>query len=208
MSQTLRALVLKKEPSGESFLKLHLLSAESGIQLALKRISTKNSPTKLTPDLFDTADLQLDPSKQGTAYFVGDYQVAQRRSEIGKSYRSLRHAANFSNLLITNGTHVADPPALYQLTTRCMDAFAERNVPEVVFLKSVYLLLKEEGYAVRESWWPEVPVRLRDPVKTLLEAPSPDEQNREEQDRTEEAILHLLHWLRRETDLILPEGLG
>lgn len=35
------ALILKTEPSGESFLKLHVLTAESGIFLCLKRLSKK-----------------------------------------------------------------------------------------------------------------------------------------------------------------------
>ncbi|HKK19485.1 MAG TPA: hypothetical protein VJ952_12480, partial [Opitutales bacterium] len=129
MSQSHKVLVLRKEASGESFLKLHLLGPELGCQLCLKRLATKNRSTKSAPDLFDTAEVQLDTSKHGTALFVGDYQIIQRRSEIGLNYRALRHASDLSRLLIMNGGHLADLPALYRLAERSMDAFAGRLEP-------------------------------------------------------------------------------
>ncbi|PXA05151.1 hypothetical protein DDZ13_04100 [Coraliomargarita sinensis] len=207
MSQTHRVLVLRKEASGESFLKLHLLGPELGCQLCLKRVATKNRSTKAAPDLFDTAEVQLETSKHGTAQFVSDYQILQRRSEIGQNYRALRHASDLSNLLILNGGHMADLPALYQLAERSMDAFAQHLEPSVVYLKSLFLLLKDEGYPVRESWWPEVPAPLREPVRALLSEPSPESLSPEDRKSCEASILDLVHWLRRETDLTLPDGI-
>lgn len=205
MSLAQRSLVLRKEPSGESFLKLHLLSPESGVQLCLKRVSSKRSGSKPAPDLFDTAEVRLEASKHGTAQFVGDYELMHRRSEIGQSYRSLRYASDFCNLLILNGTHMADLPTLYQLAERSLDAFAERSIPAVVFLKGLYLLLKDEGYPVRESWWPQLPAPMRSHCKALLGQPTPETWTEPEQNSCEESIRHLLDWLRRETDLTLPE---
>lgn len=208
MSESHRVLVLRKEPSGESFLKLHLLGPELGCALCLKRISTKKQSQKAAPDLFDTADIQLETSRQGTTQFVSDYLVHQRRSEIGLSYRALRLASELSNLLIHNGSHMADLPALYQLAARSMDAFAEQLEPSVVYLKSLYLLLKDEGYPVRESWWPQMPAQLRTTARKLLSEPIPDSLPPDMRACCEASIENLQHWLRRETDVTLPGQAG
>ena len=86
------ALVLKTEPSGESFIKLYVLSVESGIFLCMKRVSKKANSSTI-PDLFDTAVILLETSQQGTMRFVKEYQLRQRRDVIGQNYRSLRSAS-------------------------------------------------------------------------------------------------------------------
>lgn len=204
MSEPHRVLVLRKEPSGESFLKLHLLGPELGCALCLKRVSSKKQSLKAVPDLFDTADVQLDTAKSGTTQFVAEYQVTRRRSEIGLSYRSLRYASDFSNLLILNGSHLPDLDLLHQLAEKSMDAFAAQLEPSVVYLKSLYLLLKDEGYPVRESWWPRIPAAQRSTTRELLAQPSPRSISPEIRLSCEATIQNLLHWLRRESDLTLP----
>ena len=42
-----RFLVLRLEPSGESFLKLHLLGQDEGLLLCLKRVAKKEGRTML-----------------------------------------------------------------------------------------------------------------------------------------------------------------
>jgi recombinational DNA repair protein (RecF pathway) len=200
---TERALVLRMAPSGESFQKIDLLSLESGAFLCLKRLS-KNKQHSTAPDLFDTADIHLENSKQGTTRFVNDYQLVQRRNEIGRSYRKLQYASDFCALIAQNGPHMADPAALYHITERTLDAFAQRAVPAIVFLKAVYILLKDEGYPVRESWWPQLPQQLREPAKQLINQPTPDSVTPECTEACTQITRHLCHWLRRETDLMLP----
>lgn len=203
---TERALVLRIAPSSESFLKLDILTPESGTFLCLKRVSKKNSLTA-APDLFDTADIHLETSKQGTARFVNDYQLVHRRSNIGRSYRKLVQASDFCALIAHNGPHMADPAALYQLCERTLNAFAERALPEIVFLKAIYLLLKDEGYPVRESWWPQLPAPLRAPTQQLINLPTPDTVEPELLESCKQATRHLCNWLRRETELMLPDSL-
>ena len=58
---------------------------------------------------------------------------------------------------------------LFTLTERAFDAFAAGKAPDVVLLKSVYLLLKDEGYPVRESWWPTLRADLRETAKRQLQ---------------------------------------
>ena len=203
MSHTQTALILSLAPSGESFLKLTALSAETGAFFCLKRISPKN-PLKDMPDLFDTAEIDLETSKQGNALFVRDYRTLNRRSAIGTNYRKLQSASEFCALLAKNGPHMGEYAQLYQLAERSLDAFAERATPSIVLLKSVYLLLKDEGYPVRESWWPQLPGNLRATSKTLLNQPTPDSAEKETLQACEAITQNLFRWLQRETDLMLP----
>lgn len=203
---TERALVLRIAPSGESFHKIDIVTPESGTFLCLKRILKKN-PQTAAADLFDTADIHLETSKQGTARFVKDYQLVHRRSSIGQSYRKLQHASDFCALIAQNGPHMADPAALYQITERTLDAFAERELPAVVFLKAIYILLKDEGYPVRESWWPQLPAHLREPATLLINQPTPESAPTDQLEACAQISRNLCHWLRRETDLMLPDNL-
>ena len=203
---TERALVLRVAASGESFHKIDILTPESGVTLCLKRISKKSSHSA-APDLFDTAEIHLETSKQGTARFVKDYQLVHRRNCIGQSYRKLQHASDFCALIAQNGPHMADPAALYHITERTLDAFAERDVPSIVLLKAIYILLKDEGYPVRESWWPQLTANLREPAKQFINQPTPECASPDQLKACTQISRNLCHWLRRETDLMLPNGL-
>jgi recombinational DNA repair protein (RecF pathway) len=204
MTKQEEALVLKTEPSGESFLKLYVLTAESGIFLCMKRISKKTN-TSTTPDLFDTAVILLETSQQGTMRFVKEYQLRQRRGVIGQNYRSLCSASRLSQLLVTNASHMPESEWLFTLTEQAFDAFAAGKAPDVVLLKSLYLLLKDEGYPVRESWWPTLRTDLRKAAKRLLSKPSPAHIDKPEQKTCESIEQHLTEWMRNQTDLIIPD---
>ena len=198
------ALVLKTEPSGESFIKLYVLTVESGIFLCMKRVSKKANSSTI-PDLFDTAVILLETSQQGTMRFVKEYQLRQRREVIGQNYRSLRSASRLSQLLVANASHMPESKWLFTLTERAFDAFAAGKAPDVVLLKSVYLLLKDEGYPVRESWWPTLRADLRETAKRLLSKPSPAHIDKAEQKTCESIEQDLIQWMRHQTDLIVPD---
>ena len=198
------ALVLKMEPSGESFIKLYVLSVESGIFLCMKRISKKSNSSTI-PDLFDTAVILLETSQQGTMRFVKEYQLKQRRNVIGQNYRSLRSASRLSQLLVKNASHMPESEWLFRLIERAFNAFAAGKAPDIVLLKSLYLLLKDEGYPVRESWWPTLRADLRETAKCLLSKPSPVHIDKPEQNTCERIKEHLTQWMRHQTDLIIPD---
>ena len=198
------ALVLKTEPSGESFIKLYVLTVESGIFLCMKRVS-KKANSSIIPDLFDTAVILLETSQQGTMRFVKEYQLRQRREVIGQNYRSLRSASRLSQLLVANASHMPESKWLFTLTERAFDAFAAGKAPDVVLLKSVYLLLKDEGYPVRESWWPTLRADFRETAKRLLSKPSPAHIDKAEQKTCESIEQDLTQWMRHQTDLIIPD---
>ena len=137
--QPQRFIVLCRDPSGESFLKLDLLGELAGSILALKRIARKG-PAKSTPDLFDTAELTLEKARQGTTYFVRDFRPLVRREGIGMRYQALHHASTLSLLLARNGPQMPDPGALFALAERSFDAFAAGQAPRVVLFKALFLL--------------------------------------------------------------------
>jgi len=197
------ALILGAAPSGESFLRLDILTPDDGAFICLKRVSKKNLQ-KTSPDLFDTADLQLETSKQGTTRFVREYTLITRRSSIGHSYRSLQHASAYGSLLARNAPQMAEPTALFQLAERSLDAFAESKAPEIIHLKALYLLLKDEGYPVRESWWTQLNRQQQNLARALINSPTPEKNERAQRDSCEQLIQNLQTWMTRETDLVLP----
>lgn len=208
MIDTHKALVLSLESSGESFLKLIVLSPESGTFYCLKRIAKKKSSTTDTPDLFDTAEIDLETTKQGNALFVSNYRTLVRRSEIGQNYQKLLAASEFSAVLATNSPQMGDYANLYHRVERSLDAFCERPHPTIVLLKSLYLLLKDEGYPVRESWWPNLPSTLREAAKNILNQPTPNADLAIASNDCQLLTKNLYMWLQRETDLILPKSLS
>lgn len=197
------ALVLRVAPSGESFQKVEVLTRETGYILCLKRLSKKKQ-SQTTPDLFDSADIMLESSRQGTARFVKDYQLSKRRSNIGQSYRKLKYASHFCSLIIRNAPDMADSGLLYEITKRTLDAFAEKEFPEIISLKALYLLLRDEGYPVRESWWPQLPKSLRETTQQLINEPLPEGVSEEQLGICSEITRNLHNWLSRETDFVLP----
>lgn len=198
------ALILKTEPSGESFLKLYMLTAESGIFLCLKRLS-KKADSSTTPDLFDQAAVMFETSQQGTMRFVKEYQLIRRRERIGYNYRCLQNASRLSRLLVSNAAHMPESEVLYELTARALDAFAEGKAPEIVLLKSLYVLLKDEGYPVRESWWPTLSSDLKAAAKRFLQTAAPNRIDLNERNSCERIEQHLTEWMRQQTDLVMPD---
>jgi len=192
--------VLRIAPSGESFSKIDILTPEIGYALCLQRISKKN-PLQAKPDLFDTAEIQLENSRQGTARFVKEYRLLQRRSSIGQSYKRLRIASEFCNLITQNAPLMGDPETLFSITERTLNAFEEGKSPEIILLKSIYLLLRDEGYPVKESWWPQLPVALRNDAKKLINEPTPETAPQNQLQTCTKVSDNLRTWLNRETDL-------
>ena len=198
------ALVLKMEPTGESFLKLHILTTGSGVFLCLKRVPKKGLHSSI-PDIFDQALITLETSQQGTMRFVKEYQITQRREQIGHNYKSLSSASFFSQLLVSNAEHLPESKTLFNLTARSFDAFAAGKVPEIVLLKSLYLVLTNEGFPVRESWWPTVPSNLTSIAKRQLQASAPMQIEASEKKYCQGICDHLIDWMRLHTDLIVPD---
>ena len=99
---------------------------------------------------------------------------------------------------------MANPANLYQITERTLNAFAEKKTPAIILLKALYLLLKGEGYPVREGWWPRLPTHLRESARQLINTPAPDSTSTQLVDICTEINQSLYNWISRETDIAIP----
>jgi len=176
------AFVLAKQPSGsDKFEQLTVFSDEQGLLHCLSRIPG-SSPTpagrRSSPagsegclDLFDEAELWLESSNQGRTWFVKEHRFLQRHPGIGRSYDTLRAAAALTKLLNRNPVSDESRPVITNLLRSSFAALAAGGRPDIVWLKTLYSFLRDEGYPVKQQWWPQLPGEDRDTAARLLNQP-------------------------------------
>lgn len=165
------AFILTRQPSGsDSFEQLTAFSAEHGVLLCLRR--TKQSKNASTPlDLFDEAELWLESSNQGRTWFIKEHRFIQRHDGIGRSYEALKTAAAFGTLIARNPVPDESRQPVTDLLRSSLGALAAGGRPDIVWLKTLYCLLRDEGYPVKQQWWPQLPATDRDIAVQLLNQP-------------------------------------
>ena len=176
------AFVLAKQLSGsDRFEQLTAFSGEQGILHCLAR----NPPANHAPaarrssaprsegrlDLFDEAELWLESSNQGRTWFVKEHRLLQRPTGIGRSYDTLRAAAAFTELLTRNPVSDESRPVVADLLRSSFAALAAGGPPGIVWLKTLYSFLRDEGYPVKQQWWPQLPAADRELAAVLLNQP-------------------------------------
>jgi hypothetical protein len=165
------AFILARQPSGsDTFEQLTAFSAEHGVLHLLRRL--KQSKTSVTPlDLFDEAELWLESSSQGRTWFIKEHRHIQRHDGIGRSYDALKSAASIGSLLVRNPVPDESREAVAGLLGTSFGALATGGRPDVVWLKTLYCLLRDEGYPVKQQWWPSLSETDRDTAAQLLNQP-------------------------------------
>src|SRR6478609_2231634 len=176
------AFILARLPSGsDAFEQLTAFSAEHGVMHCLarqpktggaspaRRSSAAQSEGRL--DLFDEAELWLESSSQGRTWFVKEHRFIQRHDGIGRSYDALRAGAAIGQLLARNPVSDESRPAVQELLRTSFGALAAGGRPDIVWVKTLYCLLRDEGYPVKQQWWPELPSADRDAAATILNQP-------------------------------------
>jgi len=173
MTQQLQttAFILARLPSGsDAFEQLTAFSAEHGVLLLLRRVKqTKTSSTPL--DLFDEAELWLESSSQGRTWFVKEHRFIQRHDGIGRSYDALRAAVAIGQVLARNPVPDESRPAVTELLRTSFGALAAGGRPDLVWVKTLYCLLRDEGYPVKQQWWPGLPAADREIAAQVLNQP-------------------------------------
>jgi hypothetical protein len=162
--------ILLKRPPADTFQSFAVFSAEHGALSILHRMPKKQG-TATVLDLFDEVSLQLETSNQGRTYFVKDARLIARHAEIGRSYESLRLASALAALVARNTVSEESRSGVAALLRSAFAAFGTSDRPDVVHLKSLYRFARDEGYPVKEQWFPTLPVADRDAVVTLLNRP-------------------------------------
>jgi hypothetical protein len=165
------AFILARQPSGsDAFEQLTAFSAEHGVLQLLRRL--KQSKTSTTPlDLFDEAELWLESSSQGRTWFVKEHRFVQRHDGIGRSYDALRAAADLGKLLARNPVPDESRAAVADLLRTSFTALAAGGRPDIVWVKSLYCLLRDEGYPVKQQWWPDLTSADREAAAQILNQP-------------------------------------
>lgn len=168
---TTEALVLTKRPPADAFQTFTVFSAEHGSLLVLQRLSKKSAANTVALDLFDEVSFSLENSDQGQAWFVKEARLLTRHTGLGRTYETLQAASDLSRLLARNTVPEESRAKVYSLLREALAALAASHRPDIVYLKSLYRFARDEGYPVREHWFPALPATDREHAVTLLNQP-------------------------------------
>jgi hypothetical protein len=194
------AFILQRDSPKEAFRPATAFCAEHGSLRVLQRVPRKPTPQHLSLDLFDRAGLILEGGNAGT-WFVKEVRLLERFTGIGAHYRRLQHAAEFTALIARNTVPEESREAVYRLLQTALSAFATAERPDIVGFKSSYCFARDEGYPLREHWFPTLLRDDRATVAELLNRPT------SEQTASTAAVTRLQQkledYLRGHTDILV-----
>ena len=137
----------------------------------MQRIPKKSAATSVALDLFDEVSLILESSNQGRSWFVKEAQLIARHPGIGNSYETLRLASALAVVIARNPVHEESRPAVAGLLRSAFVAFAAGPRPDIAYFKSLYRFARDEGYPLKQHWFPTLPAADRTEVATLINQP-------------------------------------
>jgi hypothetical protein len=165
------AFILARQPAGsDSFEQLTAFSGEDGLLHCLRRLS-HGKTTAPAIDLFDEAELWLESSNQGRTWFIKEHRFILRHEGIGRSYEALRAAAALTTLISRNSVPDESRESIITLLRSSLAALAAGGRPDITWLKALYTFLRDEGYPVKQQWWPALPANDRETAVELLNQP-------------------------------------
>ncbi len=201
-SQSLRieGIILKKEEHTESHIQYYVLSPNEGGIYCLKK---KNKSLKNTshPDILDQAEFELLQSQGGHVYFIQDYEPIKQHTSIGKNYNTFKHACEFGKIISKNLHHAESFHLIYKLCLKAFDAWDRKLNPEIVYIKSLYLFTKEEGYPVKEQWIHQLNTDLKKYALHIISTPI--ESCQANDDTIQQLLENLKKWIPAHTDIII-----
>ena len=195
------AFVLSKRPPADTFQTFNVFSSEHGALLILQRLGKKSGGAAVALDLFDEASLLLESSNQGRTWFVKETRLVTRHPDLGRSYQTLVAASALASLVARNPVPEESRVAVASLLRTALAALAAGARPDVVYLKSLYCFARDEGYPLKQQWFPLLPAADRATVAPLLNRPLSDQT-------APPAVVHALqrdleNYLRGQTDILL-----
>lgn len=139
--------------------------------MVLQRLPRKSASTMTVLDLFDEVALMLESSNQGRTWFVKEAQLTARHHDLGRSYEVLLRASTFTALVARNPVDPESREPVAELLRGALLAFASGTRPDVVYFKSLYRFARDEGYPLKQQWFPTLPAADRTAAATLLNRP-------------------------------------
>lgn len=212
MAQLLQttAFVLARQVSGsDSFEQVTLFDPAHGIVHALQRVPRTAASARRSSaargegrlDLFDEAEFWLESSNQGRTWFIKEHRLQQRPAGLGRSYDSLRCASALATLLLRNPVPDESREPIAQLLRQTFAALASHARADVIWLKTLFCFLRDEGYPVKQQWWQDLPAADRDAAVQVLNQPLAGQDP--ETALVSRLTRSLEDWLKRETELRL-----
>jgi hypothetical protein len=175
----LEAHVLRLAPHAGDFTQLSLFCADEGLVHALLRApahSARASPiSALSPDLFDRLALTLDRGRaSGTGpYFVRELRLVNRHTALGRDYATLAQASRLARVVVENPVPEESRAAVDRLLSIALAALARPGArPDVIYLKSIYVLARDEGHPLKQQWLPTLPADDARLMATLIPLPA------------------------------------
>lgn len=207
------AFVLLKRLPVDSFQSFTVFSAGHGLLMILQRLPKsrsgataskgKTANPSVTLDLFDEVALLLESSNQGRTWFVKEARLVARPTGIGRSYEVLQFASALAALIARNAVHEDSRTAVAELLRTAFAAFAAGTRPDVVYFKSLYRFARDEGYPLKQQWFPTLPAEDRTDVALLVNRPLT------EQTAAPASVARLQHrleeYLRGNTEVLLSD---
>jgi hypothetical protein len=194
------AFILSRQPSGsDSFEQIVAFGEDHGLLRCLRRFGKKAGVTSVSPDLFDEAELSLESSNQGQTWFIKEYRLLQRPDGISRSYEALQAASALSGLILHNPVPDESRAAATGLLRSGFGALAAGGRPDVIWFKSLFCLLRDEGYPVRQQWWTQLDAASQDAAAKILNQPVAGQQPVSA--TVTRLVRHLEDWIHAETEI-------
>ncbi len=134
-----------------------VFSSAAGPLQVLQRLSRSPQPGQLTLDLFDEVELALESGNQGRTWFVREARLIARHTAIGRSYEALQAASALAGVIAQNPVQEESRQPVAELLRSAFGALAAGHRPDLVHLKSLYRFARDEGYPVKQEWFPSLP---------------------------------------------------
>ena len=195
------AFVLSKRPPADAFQTFTLFSGEHGNVLALQRLPKKNASNHLALDLFDEVALSLESSNQGSMWFIKEVRLLARPAGIGRSYTALSLASTLTSLIARNPVHEDSRTVVATLLRTALAAFSSEARAEIVYFKSIYCFARDEGYPIKQHWFPTLSATDRPLAIDLLNQPLATQTTPLE--ACTRLTRHLENYLRNHTEILL-----
>jgi hypothetical protein len=195
------AFVLLRRAATDSFQGFTVFSPVHGTLSILQRVSKKTSAQSVVLDLFDEVSLDLESSNQGQTWFVKEARLNSRPANIGRSYETLRLASALSSLVARNTVSEEGRVQVGTLLRQAFASFAAGARPDLVWFKSLYRFARDEGYPLKEQWFPALASGDREIVATLLNRPLAEQVA--PQSEVVRLTEQLHHYLRAHSEIFL-----
>jgi hypothetical protein len=166
------AFVLARRPTAaDGWQALTLFAPEHGLLQGMQRVLKKASASQVQLDLFDEAALSLESSNQGRTWFLREVRITRRHAAVGRSYAALQGASALASIIARNPVSPESRPSVAALLRAGLAAFEESDRPEVVTFKCIYCFARDEGYPVKQEWFPALSPADRELAAGLLNRP-------------------------------------